>query len=127
MYRRLSEKIKKFSGLSIFIALEFWVFLTLDLSGRKKLDPLTVSRGDLFLLRACARLGRGMRIRQALAPALQPTLLGLIATMASSFLSLGQQLPILRDVTRKAGLNLVTTCGTPQKKFIIEGNGSGCA
>ena len=47
--------------------------------------------------------------------------------MASSFLSLGQQLPILRDVTRKAGLNLVTTCGTPQKKFIIEGNGSGCA
>ena len=68
-----------------------------------------------------------MWIRQALAPALQATLLGLMTTLAPSLLLLAQPLPILRDVTREAGLNLVTTCGTPQKKFIIEGNGSGCA
>ncbi len=36
-------------------------------------------------------------------------------------------LPSLRDVTQQAGLNIVTTCGTTEKKFIIEGNGSGCA
>ena len=36
-------------------------------------------------------------------------------------------LPILRDVTQRAGLNIVTTCGSIEKKFIIEGNGSGCA
>ena len=68
-----------------------------------------------------------MWIRQALAPALQATLLGLMTTLAPSLLLLAQPLPILRDVTPEAGLNLVTTCGTPQKKFIVEGNGSGCA
>ena len=36
-------------------------------------------------------------------------------------------LPILRDVTQRAGLNIVTTCGSIEKKFIIEGSGSGCA
>ncbi len=36
-------------------------------------------------------------------------------------------LPTLRDVTQEAGLNIVTTCGTIEKNFIIEGNGSGCA
>ena len=36
-------------------------------------------------------------------------------------------LPVFRDVTQAAGLNVVTTCGTVEKKFIIEGNGSGCA
>ena len=68
-----------------------------------------------------------MRTRRDLAPALQTTLLGLFATLAPWFNLPAQPLPILRDVTREAGLNLVTTCGTPEKKFIIEGNGSGCA
>ena len=68
-----------------------------------------------------------MRTRRALAPALQATLLGLFATLEPSFRLSAQPLPILRDVTQEAGLKLVTTCGTPQKKFIIEGNGSGCA
>ena len=68
-----------------------------------------------------------MWIRPVLAAALQATLLGLMTTLAPPVFLLAQPLPILRDVTRKAGLNLVTTCGTPQKKFIIEGNGSGCA
>ena len=68
-----------------------------------------------------------MRTRQALAPALLATLLFLIPALAPSLLLSAQPLPILRDVTQEAGLNLVTTCGTPQKKFIIEGNGSGCA
>lgn len=36
-------------------------------------------------------------------------------------------LPVLRDVTQQAGLDILTTCGTIEKQFIIEGNGSGCA
>ena len=31
------------------------------------------------------------------------------------------------DVSNAAGLNITTTCGTLEKKFIVEGNGSGCA
>ena len=49
-----------------------------------------------------------MRIRQALAPALQATLLGLMINLGPSFLLEAQLLPILRDVTREAGLKLVT-------------------
>ena len=49
--------------------------------------------------------------------------------LSDSLLALQKQdsLPFLRDVTQQAGLNLRTTCGTVEKKFIIEGNGSGCA
>lgn len=34
---------------------------------------------------------------------------------------------IFEDVSEAAGLNIATTCGTIDKKFIVEGNGSGCA
>ena len=32
-----------------------------------------------------------------------------------------------QDVSEAAGLNITTTCGTIEKRFIVEGNGSGCA
>ena len=34
---------------------------------------------------------------------------------------------IFEDVSEAAGLNVSTICGTMEKKFIVEGNGSGCA
>ncbi len=60
--------------------------------------------------------------------ALGTTLLGLVFVPGSVPARPEQNpLPILRDVTQAAGLNVVTTCGTRDKKYIIEGNGSGCA
>jgi len=34
---------------------------------------------------------------------------------------------MFKEVTAQAGLNILTKCGTLEKKFIVEGNGSGCA
>ncbi len=56
-------------------------------------------------------VGHGMRIRQAFAPDLLATLLVLIPALVPTVsLLAGPPLPILRDITREAGLNLVTIC-----------------
>ena len=55
-------------------------------------------------------------------------LTGLLLLSGSSVRAVSQDFQVsFEDVTEAAGLNVTTTCGTIEKKFIVEGNGSGCA
>ncbi len=55
-------------------------------------------------------------------------LTGVLLLSGSSVRAISQDFQVsFEDVTEAAGLNVTTTCGTIEKKFIVEGNGSGCA
>ena len=53
---------------------------------------------------------------------------GFLLLSGSSVRAVSQDYQVsFEDVSEAAGLNVTTTCGTIEKKFIVEGNGSGCA